>query len=108
LGKALSSLGEHERNAIRFEDAINAYDLALSVITRSESPHEWAILQTDRALARSNLGILRAHLPTIENAHRQAQAALALATKKQDPGATLYARVVLQGITERLEAMRSK
>ena len=56
LGNALVRLGERTSGTARFEQAIAAFNAALSYLTREKNPHEWGVTTNDLGNALLRIG----------------------------------------------------
>jgi tetratricopeptide (TPR) repeat protein len=85
LGNALSTLGDRESGPARLEEAVLAYEAALSEWTREGAPVDWAATQNNLAIALAALARREIGTERLEAMLRAIDASLLDYSRERDP-----------------------
>ena len=113
FGNALTTLGARDSGTKRFEQAVEAYQAAIEVLTRERVPLDWAMTQNNLGNALQALGERESGTERLEQAVEAYRAAIEVATRERVPldwamtqnnlGNALQALGERESGTERLE-----
>lgn len=85
LGNIIAALGQRQRDAQLYEQAIACFNNALEVFTQEKSPLEWAAIQSNLGTALQALGRQEADAKILNQAVEAYTAALLVYSKKDTP-----------------------